>query len=241
MISTHGLQKSFGRRRVLAGLDLAATPGVVTLLIGANGVGKTTALRLMAGLANPDGGGVTVAGFDLQRDRRRALAHLSFLPQAPRFHPHLTSAQVAGFHARLRGRNGAAVAAALEAWGLTDAAPVPTGKLSGGMRQRLALAIFELADAPVMLLDEPGLSLDPAWRQRLQDFLTREARRGRTILTATHLLGEWEGRVDRCLLIENGRCSGEIDPDRLRGSFFEHRPARTEETNAQPVLSGANP
>jgi ABC-type multidrug transport system ATPase subunit len=96
---------------------------------------------------------------------------------------------------------------------------VPTGKLSGGLRQRLALAVFSLADAPVILLDEPGLSLDPEWRQSLQQFLRHEAGRGRTVLVATHLLGEWERRADRCLLIERGRSQGELPPDQLREYF----------------------
>ncbi|HWA85655.1 MAG TPA: hypothetical protein VG710_05495, partial [Opitutus sp.] len=69
-------------------------------------------------------------------------------------------------------------------------------------------------------LDEPGLSLDPEWRQRLQQFLTHEAGRGRVVLIATHLLGEWEGGADRCLLLANGRCTGELPPDRLRDAFF---------------------
>jgi ABC-type multidrug transport system ATPase subunit len=88
------------------------------------------------------------------------------------------------------------------------------------MRQRLALAVFALADAPVLLLDEPGLSLDPEWRYRLQTFLVEEARRGRTVLVATHLLGEWEGQTDRCLVIADGRNAGELPPERLRDAFF---------------------
>ena len=236
MIVTHDLQKSFGSHRVLTGLDLMAESGAVTLLVGGNGTGKTTALRLMAGLTVPDGGTVTVAGYDMRSERLEALAHISFLPQAPRFHPRLTTAQVVDFYGRLRGRERTAATAALEAWGLVEAARVPTGKLSGGMRQRLALAVFDLADAPVLLLDEPGLSLDPEWRERLQQFLTDKARRGCTVLVATHLLGEWEGRTDRCLLVENGRCAGEIPPDRLRDAFFGRNPAgisvsETYETN----------
>jgi ABC-2 type transport system ATP-binding protein len=221
MLLTRALQKSYGRRRVLDGLDLVAKPGAVTLLVGANGAGKTTTLRLLAGLATPDGGTVAIAGHDLFRARKQALAHLSFLPQAPRFHPRLSTKQVAEFYAQLRGRDRRDVFAALGDWGLEEFASVPTAKLSGGLRQRLALAVFALADAPVLLLDEPSLSLDPEWRLRLQDFLTAEARRGRTVLVATHLLGEWEGRADRCLLIENGRAAGELPVDQLREAFFD--------------------
>jgi heme ABC exporter ATP-binding subunit CcmA len=220
MILVRELSKQFGPRAVLDRLDFIAEPGAVTLLVGANGAGKTTALRLLAGLSRPDAGTIAIAGHDLGKSRAAALAALSFLPQAPRFHPRLTTVQVAKFYAQLRGRDERAVAAALDTWGLTDCARVPTGKLSGGLRQRLALAVFALANAPVLLLDEPGLSLDPEWRQRLQQFLTDEASRGRTVLVATHLLGEWEGRTDRCLLLAGGRCAGELPPERLRDAFF---------------------
>lgn len=216
MIQVHDLKKSFGPRRILSGLTFCVEPGAVTLLVGANGAGKTTALRLMAGLSKPDGGTIAVVGHDLLHSRQAALAHLSFLPQAPRFHPRLTVAETVGFYSRLRGRPAGAVALALETWGLNEFARVANGRLSGGLRQRLALAIFSLADAPVLLLDEPGLSLDPIWREELQRFIRSEASRGRTVMVATHLLGEWEGRADRCLLMEDGRTSGELPPDRLR-------------------------
>ncbi|WP_081722232.1 ABC transporter ATP-binding protein [Geminisphaera colitermitum] len=219
MIHTIGLTKSFGHRRVLRGLDFAAESGAITLFIGANGAGKTTTLRLLAGLSAPDAGSIRIAGHDLQGSRRHALACLSYLPQAPRFHPRLTVSQVAMFHARLRGRSPGAASIALDAWGLIDFSDVPTGKLSGGLRQRLGIAVFALADAPVLLLDEPGLSLDPEWREALQDFLTGEARRGRTILMATHLLGEWENRTDRCVLLADGRSGGEIPPGELRRHY----------------------
>jgi ABC-type multidrug transport system ATPase subunit len=221
MILTCDLHKIYGHRAVLAGLDLVAEPGAITLLVGANGAGKTTTLRLLAGLSKPDGGTIAIAGRDLLAHRHEALAHLSFLPQAPRFHPRLTTAQVVGFYAELRGRPRAIVSKVLGEWGLTDFARLPTGKLSGGLRQRLALAVFALADAPVLLLDEPGLSLDPEWREKLQQFIATEARRGRTVLVATHLLGEWEGRADRCLCVKHGKCTGELPVDRLRDAFFE--------------------
>ena len=94
-----------------------------------------------------------------------------------------------------------------------------TARLSGGTRQRLALAVLMLPDAPVIVLDEPGLSLDPDWRRFLHAELHAEARRGRTVLVATHLLGEWDGQADRCLVLEGGRVARELPPARLRDAF----------------------
>ncbi|MBE7537126.1 MAG: ABC transporter ATP-binding protein [Opitutaceae bacterium] len=223
MILAFDLRKSFGSRHVLSGLTLEIQPGAVTLLVGANGAGKTTAMRLIAGLSKPDAGTISLSGRDLLRRRGEALSQISFLPQAPRFHPRLTVRQTTEFYACLRGRTMENVSTALDVWGVREFADAPTGKLSGGLRQRLALAIFALAEAPILLLDEPGLSLDPGWRERLQQFLHAQARRGCTVLVATHLLGEWEGRVDRCLLVDQGRVAGELPPDRLREAFPELR------------------
>ena len=126
---------------------------------------------------------------------------------------------MAAYYGQLRRRTAAEVEAELAEWALMDHAGVMTHQLSGGMRQRLALAVFALARAPVLVLDEPGLSLDPYWRDRLQQYLSAAARAGRTVLVATHLLGEWEGRVDTCHWMKDGRIAGELPADRLREAF----------------------
>lgn len=219
MITIDGLTKTFGRRRVLDGLDLAAQPGQVTLLVGANGTGKTTTLRLLCGLSTPDAGRIAIGGADLRDEPRRAREQMAFLPQSPRFHARLTTGEVLRFYARLRGLPGERVAEMEARWGLEDVRAHETARLSGGTRQRLALAVLTLPDAPVLVLDEPGLSLDPNWRRFLHAELHAAARRGRTVLVATHLLGEWDAQADRCLVLEDGRVSRELPASRLREAF----------------------
>lgn len=219
MIVARQVTKRFGRRPVLADLDLEIAAGEVTLLVGANGAGKTTLVRIITGLCEADRGTVHVAGRNIVTERLDALAALAYLPQAPRFHPRLKTHQVARYYGQLRGRSEADVAAELIRWGLQDHLDVTTAQLSGGLRQRLAIAIFALARAAVLVLDEPGLSLDPEWRLRLQRYLSAEANRGAAVLVATHLLGEWEGKVERCVLLEAGRVSGTLPADRLRETF----------------------
>ncbi|BCS32349.1 multidrug ABC transporter ATP-binding protein [Luteitalea sp. TBR-22] len=219
MITFSGVTKRFGRARVLDGLAFDAHPGQVTLLVGANGSGKTTSLRLLAGLSRPDAGQVRIAGADIARESDEALARLSFLPQSPRFHARLTAGEILRFYARLRGLDADRVDEVEARWNLAEVRDQPTGRLSGGTRQRLALAVLALPEAPVLVLDEPGLSLDPDWRRFLHAELHGAAQRGATVLVATHLLGEWDGKADRCLVLERGRISRELPPSRLREAF----------------------
>jgi ABC-type multidrug transport system ATPase subunit len=219
MITIETLTKSYGQHRVLENLALVANPGEVTLLVGANGCGKTTTMRLLAGLSAPDGGRIAIGGQDLAAERAGALERLSFLPQSPLFHVHLSVREILRFYTRLRNLPASRAGAVADDWGISKYLDVPTGRLSGGLRQRLALAVHALPDAPVLVLDEPGLSLDPDWRQFLQGELARAARRGRTVLVSTHLIGEWDGHADRCLVLEGGRVTRELPPDRLRDAF----------------------
>ncbi len=215
MIEAVGLQKSYGRKPVLRGLSLRVAPREITLLVGPNGAGKSTTLKILAGLVRPDGGGVRVSGHDLLHDRLAVQRALAYLPQNPAFHPHFTCRQILEFYASLRGTGRDRIGFALESTGLQECTTERAGALSGGMRQRLGLAVLLLPDAPVLLLDEPGLSLDPSWRRRLQDILHGEARAGKTILVTTHLIAEWNGVAHRCLLCRDGQIAREADPANL--------------------------
>jgi ABC-2 type transport system ATP-binding protein len=222
MIEGRHLHKSFGEKAVLRDASFAVEAGTVTALVGPNGSGKTTTLHVLAGLTTPDAGTALVDGVDVTNDRTEAQEHLAFLPQDVRFHSALTPRQVLRFYAGLRpehdnrrssseevvsGPRDAPVRTEplLADVALSDAADKPCGTLSGGMRQRLGIAVLELADAPVLLLDEPALSLDPEWRTFLMDRLQAHAADGAAVLMATHLLDVWTPIVDRVLRCEEGQ------------------------------------
>jgi ABC-type multidrug transport system, ATPase component len=212
MIEVKNVQKAFGDHTVLDGVSFSVEPGTVAALVGPNGSGKTTTLHVLAGLAAPDDGTATVAGTDVTTDPSRRLSgpeHLAFLPQDVRFHDALTPRQVLRFYAGLRDAPVARIDALLETVALTDAADRRCGTLSGGMRQRLGIAVFELADAPVLLLDEPALSLDPEWRTVLMDRLRARADDGAAVLLATHLIDVWAPIVDRVLRCDDGQVRDE--------------------------------
>jgi ABC-type multidrug transport system ATPase subunit len=219
MIEVQQLSKRYGKHEVLRGLTFTAHPRQITLLLGANGAGKTTCLRTLSGLIAPDAGDALICGRSIVNDRRAAERLLSYLPQGISFHPRLSCRAVLRFYADLRGVGRQHVDGLLERVGLLQDAGKSAGALSGGLRQRLGLAVLLLADAPVLMLDEPGLSLDPEWRAHLQEILQKEAARGKTVLVTTHLLAEWEGVAHRSLLCHKGGTISEIDPQRLREEF----------------------
>jgi ABC-2 type transport system ATP-binding protein len=223
MITIDQLTKSYGRKSVLRGISFEATRGEVTLMVGPNGAGKSTTVKVLAGLTRPDSGIVKVNGFNIVQNRICAQHSLAYLPQRPNFHPKLTCLEVLRFYARLRGVPESRCHAMLNLTGLGDLAGEQTERLSGGMRQRLGIAYLLLADAQVLLLDEPGLSLDPGWRKRLQETLQFEAQRGKTVLVTTHLIAEWNNAADRCLLCRDGVIDRDLDPKHLTQGFDERK------------------
>jgi len=246
MISAQDLRKSFGRKAILRGISLHADPSQITLMVGPNGAGKSTTVKVLAGLIRPNTGTASVNGFDVVQQRIRAQRLTAYLPQRPSFHPKLTCLDVLHFYAGLRGVPASRCEAVLQMTGLGDAARVRTEKLSGGMRQLLGVAFLLLADAPVLLLDEPGLSLDPGWRKWLQQKLRFEAERGKTILVTTHLIAEWNDVADRCLLCRDGIIERELNPKSLPNDFREINsptegpeatPIRKESISSEPRLS----
>jgi ABC-type multidrug transport system ATPase subunit len=221
MIVTEHLVKNYGRKPVLRDMSMLAKTSEITLLVGPNGAGKTTTMKVLAGLVRPTEGGARINSFDVVRNRIRAQRALSYLPQRPNFHPRLTCAEIMRFYAGLRGIGLSRCEAMLDQTGLREFERVRIGELSGGTRQRLGLALLLLPDAPVLLLDEPGLSLDPTWRKRLQGTLRFEAARGKAVLVTTHLVAEWNNAAHRCLLCRDGRIERELDPANLPHNFDE--------------------
>jgi len=233
MISARDIVKNYGRKPVLRGISLRAEAKQITLMVGPNGAGKSTTIKVLAGLISPNSGTGQVNGFDIVERRIAAQRSIGYLPQRPSFHPKLTCLEVLRFYAGLRGVPVSRCQAMLQLTGLGDVVGVRTEKLSGGMRQLLGVAFLLLADAPVLLLDEPGLSLDPGWRRWLQQKLRFEAERGKTILVTTHLIAEWNDVADRCLLCRDGIIERELDPRNLPDDFDEidSSPSRPEFTS----------
>ena len=201
MIEVENIHKRFGALPVLREVSFSVAAGEVAVLVGPNGAGKSTLLRVLAGLRAPDAGTARLGGADVVRHRQAAQGRLTYLPQEVHFHEAMTPREVLHFYARLRQVPAARIGPLLEEVALLDAADRPCAALSGGMRQRLGLAVTWLPEAPVVLLDEPGLSLDPDWRAYLREKLRATSAEGRTVLMATHWPEAWRGVADRVLRV----------------------------------------
>jgi ABC-type multidrug transport system ATPase subunit len=205
MLRVFGLTKSFGSRTVLDNVDLEMSAGERVALLGANGSGKTTTLRCIAGLARPDAGTILVGGRDLAREAIAARGLISYLPQTSVFPPTLTVRETLDVVARLRRVDLRAVDRELEACGLERLAGAGVGRLSGGERQRLAMAIAFLPAVDLYLFDEPSASLDPVASRILFQRARQLARDGRTLLFTTHVPADVRHLATRIVLLRNGR------------------------------------
>jgi ABC-type multidrug transport system ATPase subunit len=195
------VRKRYGSREALRGVTFTADAGERLAVIGPNGAGKTTLLRILAGALAADGGSV-----DLER--------AGWVPQRPALYGRLSVAENLRLFARLE-KVAAVDRAVTDMLTLTGLEPsAEAGKLSGGNRQRLNIAIGLLAAPPVLLLDEPSAALDPRQRERLWKFVSEL---DVTVVYTTHDVGEAERYADRVLVLADGELLFAGTPDELRG------------------------
>jgi ABC-2 type transport system ATP-binding protein len=205
-----GLRKLYGDVVALDGLDLEVAAGECVALIGHNGSGKTTAVRLAAGQLRPTAGTVTVAGIEVTgaADVPEARARLAFVPDTPVLYGDLTVGEHLELVALAHGlgeQAGERIAVLLEELGLAGREGFLPGQLSRGLRQKTQLACALLRPFQLLLLDEPVVGLDPPSQRALQGLLRRAAAEGAAVVLTTHQLGFAHGLADRAVILEDGR------------------------------------
>ncbi len=216
MIEIIGLGKRYGECTALADVSLQISPGEIFAILGPNGSGKTTLLKCLAGLVRPSAGRITINGFDLTSDNQFAKATFSYLPQQVCLPDQLNAREVLQFYARLRGLSNGRVSHLLASSALNGFGERRIREYSGGMLQRLGLAIALLPDSPILLLDEPTSGLDPGASARFRELLTELRSRQRTVVFSCHVLADVESIADRVAILLDGRVAGVEEIGRLR-------------------------
>jgi ABC-2 type transport system ATP-binding protein len=194
-LAARGVSKRFGELQALRDVSFEARAGEVVAIAGPNGAGKTTLLSIIAGVQPPSAGSVAPPG-----DR------VGWAPQQAALYSRLTVAENLALFARLEKLSDpqAAVERMLEQTGLKARAGELLAKLSGGNRQRVNVAIALIGSPPVLALDEPSASLDPAQRERLWEFIAGLAAAGTTVVFSTHNVAEAQRRADRVIVLAEG-------------------------------------
>ncbi len=234
-IQVRGLEKSYQDLHVLRGVDFDVARGSIFALLGSNGAGKTTVVKILATLLKADAGTATVAGFDVAAQPADVRDSISLTGQFAAVDEILSGRENLVLVARLRHLEDPAAVAdgLLERFSLTDAADRRVSTYSGGMRRRLDLAMSLIGDPPVIFLDEPTTGLDPQARSEVWQATQELARQGTTVLLTTQYLDEAEQLADRIAILHGGRIIA-------NGTLAELKrllpPATIEYVEKQPTL-----
>jgi ABC-type multidrug transport system ATPase subunit len=204
MLSVQHVAKTFGSTQAVADVSFELERGQVAAVIGANGAGKTTLIKCVTGLLKFEGT-ILVDGIDLARKPKAARRKLGYVAQSPAFHGDLTVKETMTLYADLKGAPVSEAPGLLEMVGLSDQLEKPAGALSGGMRQRLALAVALLGSPPLLVLDEPASGLDIAARIELRELVTRQRAAGTSVLLSTHWMEDVPYIADTTLVLDQGK------------------------------------
>lgn len=239
VVRAEGLEKRFGRKQAVAGVDLVVPAGAIYGVLGPNGAGKTTTLRMLLGIIEPDAGMRTVLG---AAHPRQVSNRIGYLPEERGLYPTMRAREAIAFMGALRGldwaegrRRGVAM---LEQAGLGHAAGEKIRGLSKGMAQLVQLLGSMVHRPDLLVLDEPFSGLDPVNQERLEQLILAERDRGATILFSTHVMAHAQRLCDRLAVIAGGRrrFEGTVDEARALLPMRAHLVPREAGPEVLPLL-----
>ena len=225
MIQARQLTKVFhdkkrGEVAAVDRVDFHCDQGKVFGLLGCNGAGKTTCLRVLAALLRPSAGAATVNGFDVVADAQKVRASIGFLSTATALYGRLTAYEVVEYFGRLHGLSDSILRPRIDelfqTLGMNDFRDRRCDKLSTGMKQKTPIARMLVHDPPVMIFDEPTVGLDVLTARTVIGFIRDCGRRGKTVIFSTHVMSEAENLCDTVAIIHGGRILAEGTLEELR-------------------------
>jgi len=226
-IKVSGLKKSYGKNKVLTGIDFEVKQGTMLALLGPNGAGKTTAVRILSTLLKPDEGDISIAGYDVLTQADCVRRVIGLTGQSAAVDELLTGRENLVMMGRLYRltKKSAKLRAdeLLKDFDLTDAADRPSKTYSGGMRRRLDLAVSLIAIPPIIFLDEPTTGLDPRSRLAMWDIIEKLMASGTTILLTTQYLEEADKLADQIIVIDGGKIIAEGTASQLKSKVGKDR------------------
>ena len=205
MIQVKQFTKRYGNFTAVDNISFEVKRGEVFAFLGPNGSGKTTTLKAIVGLNIPTTGQILIDGIDINERPKEAKRIVSYLPQRVVFPENLTAREVIRFYGTIRGLSRESADAALAGARFNGFSDKLVSEFSGGMVQRLGLAVVSMPDTPVLLLDEPTANLDPQGVKRFREFIQEQRTKGKTIIFSTHLLTEAEQLADRVGIFVGGK------------------------------------
>ncbi|MGJ3507293.1 ABC transporter ATP-binding protein [Enemella sp. A6] len=235
LIEVTGLQKSYGRRQVLRGIDLHVDEGEIVGILGPNGAGKTTAVECIGGLRDRDAGTVLIAGMNPADSPPRLREVLGMQLQQCRLPARIRTREALDLFAAFYA-DPVPIEDLLERFGLSDRADARFDKLSGGQQQRLSVALALIGRPQIAFLDELTTGLDPAARRDIWDYLGTLRTDGVTMLLVTHFMEEAQYLCDRVIVIDDGRIVASGTPDELTRATGRQETSFTRPTDLDPAI-----
>ena len=241
MIEVRNLTKQYGDHVAVNDVSFTVNAGEAFALLGPNGSGKTTLLKCLVGLVAPTQGEICVNQFNIRKAGREARQAVSYLPQRVAFPENLTAREILSFYSQLRRVESGRVEELLATpqFHFNGFSNKPVNQYSGGMVQRLGLAVACLPDAPVLILDEPTVSLDPEGTLLFREFLAGLKRAGKTLLFSSHVLADVEQLADRVGIMVGGRLVALESVSALREGLMQGSRMRLDLDSSEPRYADA--
>ena len=209
MIKVNGLTKYYGNKPAAKDITFEVKKGEVFGLLGTNGAGKSTTIKMLCGLLKPTRGSIMIGDIDLNRMPLKAKSMMGYLPENPLIYDKLTGAETLELIGRLRKLSNDMIDQRVKYYAQTldlgEQIYHEVGTYSKGMRQKLAIAMTLIHDPEMVLLDEPASGLDPRYTKLLKDWIKNLSANGRTVLLSTHIIEMAETLCDRIGIIDQGK------------------------------------